>query len=377
MHIGRYLGFLLIVWGSVLAATAASQNFSQLAAMRFLLGFSEAGVYPCLILLVSTMYRRSEQTMRLGAFWLCNGISLAIGGVISYGIGHLHDVAGLRGWQWLMLILGCVTVLVGTITFFFLIDDPRSLRWHHNAEEQILVEERIRDNAVVRNSKVNYDHIREALREPRFWCFCLISFLANMQNGALTTYSATITAGFGFDKFQAIILQAPTGLVDCLYILVAAYVSQRTGQTIYVGCVCLLGTATGLLLLELIPVDRLKLIGLYFCWGYAAAYVMLIASVSSNVSGYTKKIFYNGMSMIFYTAGNFVGPFLMMSSRKHFLGGMIGYIVADFLAIGLFLYARWGMVKVNRKRLADPAPEPTNVEDDLTDVQDHNFIYRM
>ncbi|KAI8377435.1 major facilitator superfamily domain-containing protein [Radiomyces spectabilis] len=376
VRIGRYMGILLIVWGSILAATAACKTYSQLAAMRFLLGFAEAGIYPSLILLISTMYRRAEQTWRLGIFWLCNGFALAIGGLIGYGAGHLNG-GGLHAWQWFMIILGGVTVLVGIFTYFFLIDDPRSLRWHHNAEEQIMVDERIRDNAVVRTSHVKYDQIWEALKESRFWCFCLISFLANMQNGALTNYSAQITESFGYQDLDAILLQIPTGVADIIYICVAAWVTTKTGQTIYVGCACLIGTGTGLLLLEFIPLQKAKLAGLYLCWGYAAAYVMLVATTTANVSGYTKKIFYNGMSMIFYTIGNFVGPFLMnMTEDGAPVNGLLGYVIADFLAVALFLFTRWQMHQINEKRLREPSVS-CNEEDDITDAQDPNFIYRL
>lgn len=68
--------------------------------MRFLLGFFEAGIYPSLTLLVSTFYRRSEQLSRLGAFWICNGVALFAGGLVSYGISHMENVGGLKAWQW-------------------------------------------------------------------------------------------------------------------------------------------------------------------------------------------------------------------------------------------------------------------------------------
>lgn len=57
----------------------------------------------------------------------------------------------------------------------------------------------------------------------------------------------------------------------------------------------------GLILLLVIPVEKVKLLGFYLAWSYCAAYVLLVTSISNNVSGYTKKIFYNGLLMIFYT----------------------------------------------------------------------------
>lgn len=89
-----------MLWGMVLAVTSEAKNFSQLAALRFLLGFFEAGIYPCCIILISTMYRRREQAGRLGVVYICNGLAMAFGGLIGYGVGNMTDVRDKSPWQW-------------------------------------------------------------------------------------------------------------------------------------------------------------------------------------------------------------------------------------------------------------------------------------
>lgn len=224
LRVGRYIGITVSLWGLVLALTALGKNFSQVAAMRFLLGLLEAGIYPSLTLLVSTFYRRSEQAARLGkpahdailktspahaetlnipfvgAFWIFNGLALIVGGLISYGVGTMDpNTLGLHQWQWIMIILGAITVFMGIFAFFFLIDNPKSRALRLNAEQEILVEERTRDNAVVRTTTIKREQMREALGEVRFWCFCFAGLLIQLQNGAMTNYNAQITHDFGFD----------------------------------------------------------------------------------------------------------------------------------------------------------------------------------
>lgn len=97
-----------------------------------------------------------------------------------------------------MIILGVITSFIGILTFFFLIDNPKSPALQLNAEQEILVEERTRDNAVVRTTTIKRDQIIEALKETRFWCFCIGCLLINFQNGAMTIYNAQITESFGF-----------------------------------------------------------------------------------------------------------------------------------------------------------------------------------
>lgn len=95
-----------------------------------------------------------------------------------------------------MLLLGCVTILFGIICFFLLIDDPRSIAT--SDQERILIELRTKDNAVVVTRNMNYQHVLEALKEVRFYCFSGMSFLVSLQNGALSVFGSIITKGFGY-----------------------------------------------------------------------------------------------------------------------------------------------------------------------------------
>jgi hypothetical protein len=97
-----------------------------------------------------------------------------------------------------MIILGSITAFMGVFSFFFLIDNPKSPALSLNAEQEILVEERTRDNAVVRTQSVKKEQIMEALKEVRFWCFCFSCLLMNLQNGAMTIYNTQFAMGFGF-----------------------------------------------------------------------------------------------------------------------------------------------------------------------------------
>ena len=68
---------------------------------------------------------------------------------------------------------------------------------------------------------------------------------------------------------------------------------------------------------------------------------------------------------------------MIESQKPMYLAGMLTYIIAGALVVILLLYVRWKMYNVNRYRLARNSGIATNVEDDLSDVQDPNFIYRL
>ncbi|KAI9281154.1 major facilitator superfamily domain-containing protein [Sporodiniella umbellata] len=372
--LSKYVGSLIILWGLVLLLTFKCTNFSQLAGLRFLLGFFEAGIYPSCIMMISTLYRRSEQSGRIGVIYMCNGLALILGGLISYGIAQLNS-HGLKPWQWVMIILGIVTIVFGIVCFFFMVDNPKDRVLRLTEEEEKIVEARTLDNAVVRVREFKWSHIYESIKEPRYYAFNIIALLINFQNSALSTFSTTITSGFGFSGLQSILLTIPSGASVCLFIIIAVFVNRRYGHTLLMGCFSLAWAILGLILILVIPVMKVKLIGLVLIWAYCASFVMLLTSVANNVTGYTKKIFYSCSIMVFYTLGNFIGPFLMIADQAPvYLGGMVGYIVADFISILLFLALRWSMIRENRKRLANPVK--TEVLEDMTDVENKSFIYR-
>lgn len=199
LPLSKYMGSVITIWGLVLLLTFLGKNFSELAGLRFLLGFFEAGIYPCCIMLISALYRRNEQAGRIGLVYICNGVAMAVGGLVGYGIGHMEGVGGLQSWQWIMIILGAVTIVFGVFSFFFMVDSPKAKVLKLSPEEDAVVDKRMRDNAVVKNKTINKSHIWESLKEPRFYVFCLCAMLINFQNSALGTFSSIITKGFGFN----------------------------------------------------------------------------------------------------------------------------------------------------------------------------------
>lgn len=70
LPVAKFLGTCIIVWGSILALHAASQNFAGIAALRTLLGIFEAVCQPTFLIMSSMWYKREEQVL-IVSFWYC------------------------------------------------------------------------------------------------------------------------------------------------------------------------------------------------------------------------------------------------------------------------------------------------------------------
>jgi uncharacterized membrane protein len=142
-------------------------------------------------------------------------------------------------------------------------------------------------------------------------------------------------------------------------------------------CVAFGTSALGILLVITVPFDKAKLLGLYITIAFGSGFMLIFSSVTNNVTGYTKKLFYVSTMTAAFNLGCYIGPLLMLDSEKPFyIGTMIGFIGCDIVAIILLLISRHIMSKSNRERLANPK-DVTHEEEDRTDRENPNFIYRM
>jgi ACS family allantoate permease-like MFS transporter len=66
LPLGRYIAGSVIIWGAVLATTAATSNYGGLMTTRFFLGAMEGAVTAGFVLITSRWYKATEQAFRTG-----------------------------------------------------------------------------------------------------------------------------------------------------------------------------------------------------------------------------------------------------------------------------------------------------------------------
>lgn len=91
---------LCLVWSICTVFTGFIKNVASLYAMRLILGACEAGLFPCLNLYLTMVYRREEQAKRVSYLMSCAAISGAVGGLLAYGLLHMDGIGGKAGWRY-------------------------------------------------------------------------------------------------------------------------------------------------------------------------------------------------------------------------------------------------------------------------------------
>src|SRR6201747_1061578 len=125
----RWIARIMVTWGIISALMATVSGEWSFYILRFLLGVAEAGFFPGIILYLTYWYPAEYRARFLAAFAIAVPVSTVIGAPISGLLLGLDGAMGLKGWQWLFVIEGVPSVLLGIVTWFYLTDRPAKADW--------------------------------------------------------------------------------------------------------------------------------------------------------------------------------------------------------------------------------------------------------
>ncbi|KAI8934353.1 hypothetical protein NX059_009088 [Plenodomus lindquistii] len=184
--------------------TAVCFNAQGLLANRFFLGVAESCIGPGLTVIVAMWYKRSEQPLRMGAWFMGNVVAGFIGGLVAYGVGHVESI---KPWKAVFLVFGALTVTWSAAIFYFLPDTQANARFL-SREDRIKAVSRVRDNMTgIKNNTFKTAQAFEALLDMKVWLLVTIQVAMQIANGGLQGFSSIIIRGFGFSTLNTLLVQ--------------------------------------------------------------------------------------------------------------------------------------------------------------------------
>ncbi|KAI3428732.1 hypothetical protein D9Q98_007556 [Chlorella vulgaris] len=133
-----WLSANIIAWGLVAAMFAAASSKATFLALRFLLGATESAAFPGMWYHLSVFYSEAEMGVAYAKVASCTAVAQVVGAPIAAGILALDGMGGLRGWQWLFILEGSVTVIFGCVLRFMLAPSPAKAPMLTRAEREWL-----------------------------------------------------------------------------------------------------------------------------------------------------------------------------------------------------------------------------------------------
>ena len=121
---GRALiALLMVLWGVAEVALGFIHTPTQLAAVRFALGFFEGGIFPTMLLFVRNWFAPSERARANGIWQLAYPLAAMINGPIA-GVILEHG-----SWRWLFIIEGIFPIVWAAVWLWGVAATPQQARW--------------------------------------------------------------------------------------------------------------------------------------------------------------------------------------------------------------------------------------------------------
>jgi MFS transporter, ACS family, tartrate transporter len=238
----RWIARIMVTWGIISAAMAMVSGEVSFYVLRFLLGVAEAGFFPGIILYLTYWYPAEYRGRFLAAFAIAVPVSTVIGAPISGLLLGLDGMMSLRGWQWLFILEGIPSVLLGIVTWFYLTDRPEKADWL-TAEQKAWLKARL-DSEIATKQAAQHLTLGEALSSPKVITLSLIYFGFVGALYGMQFWLPTIVKAFGLTNAQTGFVTAIPYLFGTIAMILWARHSDATRERVaHVGGPLLLTAA--------------------------------------------------------------------------------------------------------------------------------------
>src|SRR5215831_14737727 len=176
---------ITILWGITSIATIFVKTAAWFYTLRFLLGSFEAGLFPGVVLYLTYWFPASRRALMQALFATSIPLSIIVGAPISGWImDAMNGWAGLANWQWLFVIEGVPSIVIGLLALAIVVDRPGQARWLTEPEKQVVLADLDADRLQAGPREHGF---RPALKLPAVWLMTLIYFCGT---------SSSVTIGF-------------------------------------------------------------------------------------------------------------------------------------------------------------------------------------
>jgi ACS family tartrate transporter-like MFS transporter len=256
----RWIARIMVSWGIISALMALVSGAWSFYGLRFLLGVAEAGFFPGIILYLTYWFPAEYRARFLAAFAIAVPVSTVIGAPISGMLLGLDGALGLKGWQWLFIIEGIPSIVLGIVTWFYLTDRPEKAAWL-SPEQKAWLSAKLDGERVAKESAHGMT-LRQALSSPRVLMLSVIYFGFVAALYGMQFWLPQIVKAFGFTNAQTGFVTAIPYLFGSIAMVVWAQHSDETRERVWHVALPLLLIAVALGAAGLSPSPVLTMVAL-------------------------------------------------------------------------------------------------------------------
>ncbi|BEP70209.1 MULTISPECIES: MFS transporter [unclassified Variovorax] len=326
------------LWGLASAAMMFATTPTQFYVLRFLIGVFEAGFAPGVLFYLTLWFPSRRRAQATALFFMAFGAAPIVAGPIAgLTMTYLDGVLALRGWQWLFLLEGLPSVLLGVIAFRTLSNSPAQAPWLSAAEKQRVAHLLAEDQAA--HGGAGRHTFGAAMRDGRVWLIGFMSFLIILGIYALSFWQPTILKSMGLSVLQIGFYSVIPAVAGIAANIVVGRHSDRHQERRWHFALGALAGAAGLALTTLFmqsPIAAVLCLALA-SMGISSAFTVLWAIPGSFMS---RSAAAAGIALISTIGGSagLVAP-MMVGALKTLTGGFTAslYVLSGALVLSALL----------------------------------------
>lgn len=259
------LSTLCVAWGGMSILQIACKNFGGMLVVRLILGAFEAGFFAGAVFYLSLFYNRGELGFRIALFFGSAVLAAAFSGLLAYGVFQIQHTV-LKGWQYLFLIEGTATVLIGITGYWWLPESASQCRWLTPEEKGAAIARSLRDSSQEVASKFS---LKEAFKPWKDWkmgFFTIISFTYPVCWVTTSTFLPQIVQRLGYSTVKTNLWTVAPNAVGFVVFLSVAWSSDHFRERTYHIIFALSVGLVGVIILATLDVDAHKGVAYFACF---------------------------------------------------------------------------------------------------------------
>ncbi|KAH7125310.1 major facilitator superfamily domain-containing protein [Dendryphion nanum] len=374
-----WLSICMFGFGLVTMLQGFVQNYAGLLVTRFFLGVFETGMFPGAFYLIGMWYRRHEAQKRYSFFFSSTTLAGAFGGLLASAIGKMDGVAGYRGWRWIFILEGLLTVIVSFFFFFLLPNFPEEAKWLQEDEREF-VKARLRldqgNSAAERPIKLA--DVGRVFKDPKIIVGGFMYFGLIVPAYGYAYFSPGIIQSYGYSPIQTQLHSVPPWAAAFGFAMTIAYLSDRFKHrfffTIFPIAVCITGFA---ILISIHNNRTVQYAALFLvAMGAYTAMPVIVCWFNMNLGGHHRRSVGSAWQVGFGNIGGIIAvfSFLKADAPKYIKGYSI---CIAFVCLSAFSCAVYFVMCATQNRSRNKAVRDVGLtEYEKMELGDMNPDYR-
>ncbi|TFK23509.1 MFS general substrate transporter [Coprinopsis marcescibilis] len=346
-----WLAIIMFGWGLCMTLMGLVKNYTGLLIARMALGLCEGGLFPGVTWYITLWYRRHECGLRMAIFFSAATLAGAFGGLLARGITEMRGLGGLRGWAWIFILEGILTIFVAGIAKWVIHDSPETATFL-TEEERTEVKSRLKQDRTSLADEYASQYLWDALKDWKIYVHMLITIGIYTPLYSISLFLPTIVKAMGYTNEKSQLMSVPPYVAGCIATIAGGWAADRAKQrglfmigfcfTAIIGFVMLIST----------DLPGVQYVGTFLTvCGIYPNVPMGVAWNGNNIGGSTKRAVGIAMHVGFGNLGGVIAGFAYRSAEgpRYFAGH--GLLIATttmsmFLSLFMHLYLR----KENERR---------------------------